>query len=231
MVKIVFKIDLEKEACNWVRIAQLKKHPFGGNLRANKKDIPKDVLLKIKNVPRDKAIRIAYRHLMKKSENFMTLLEANKKLFEFYFKYKGQDLVKAIEKITGKRIYTSKITVYFTLMNSCPYNPKDNSFMIAARRPMPKQLTILCHELLHLQFLAHYGDYCLSKGLSNKQLADLKEALTFLLNDKIFKNFYLAPDHGYAMHKQLRSKLKKIWDKNKKFKVFLDKAIKKVIII
>lgn len=53
---------------------------------------------------------------------------------------------------------------------------------------------------------------------------DLKEALTFILNTD-FNDLLLVEDKGYPAHQKLRKKLKKIWEKEKNFNKFLDKAI------
>ena len=227
MPKIIFKIDLKQDAKNWVRVAHRKKHPFGLNRniyiqRFNNKDLLKQII----KLPRDKAINVVYKYLQKNSDKFLDELNATKSMLEFYFKHKSKALFKALAKVTGKPIYTSKFFATFTLMSSAPYNPEKDWFMIMAKKPTTRQLTNICHEILHLQFIHYYYDYCVEKGLNQKQFQDLKEAITFLLNEPVFKKLYLAPDNGYPNHVELRKKLKRVWDKDKNFKRFLDKAIK-----
>lgn len=225
MPKIIFKIDFKQDAQNWARIAKMKKHPFGRKKREVIDRIPKSLLKKMSRLSKNKAADLAYKHLQKNSKKFLTGLNAEKELLEFYFKYKGNDLFKVLTKITGKKIYTNKFYATFTLMTSAPYDPDYNWFMIIAKRSAPKQISNICHEILHLQFIYYYKNYCLKKGLTEEQFQDLKESLTFLLNEPIFKRFYLAPDQGYLLHQTLRKKLKKIWSKEKNFAKFLDKAI------
>ena len=226
MPNIIFKIDLKQDAQNWVRIIQQTKHTFGRPKSDMLFGVPKDLVKKVAKMPKDKASNYVYRYLMQKRPNFIKGLKTNKGLLEFYFNEKGIGLFSAIAGITSKPIYTGTFHCTFTLMTSCPYDTRYHWFMVAAKRPMPSQITNICHEILHLQFLYYYRDYCLERGLSEKQLDDLKEAITFMLNDKSFEEFYLAQDFGYPNHQQLRQVLEKIWKKDKNFQRFLDKAIK-----
>ena len=106
----------------------------------------------------------------------------------------------------------------------CPYNAKEKMFMISMWHPIKGNITTICHEIFHLQFLYYYEDYC-RKFLSGPQKEDLKEVLTFMLNTD-FNDLIINKDSGYPNHQKLREKLKKIWCKDKNFKRFLDKAIK-----
>jgi hypothetical protein len=105
----------------------------------------------------------------------------------------------------------------------CPYDEKENWFMVSMWHSILADITTICHEILHLQFLYYYREYC-QKFLSEKEIQDLKEALTFLLNTN-FNDLILSHDMGYLVHKKLRVKLEKIWKKEKDFGNFLDKAI------
>ena len=225
MPKIHFKIDLKQDARNWARTVKMKRHPFGRNKKEMLEKIPAGLRRKMKPVSRDQAIKMAYGYLKSNSVDFLDELEANKGLLEYYFNNKGNSLFKEIAKLTGKSIYTKNFYATFTLMTSCPYDPASNWFMVAAPRPMSRQITNIFHEILHLQFIHHYRKYCLKKGLTEKQFQDLKEAITFLLNEPVFKKYGLAPDRGYPNHQELRKELKKIWQKQRKFKIFLDKSI------
>lgn len=225
MPQIIFKIDLKQDAKNWVRIAKMKRPRFGRSRKDLIGNVPKDLLKKLAALPKNKAEFLAYKHLDKNSKNFLPGLKANKELLEFYFKSKGNDLFRTLAKVTGKPIYAKKFTATFTLMTSCPYDPKYDWFMVAANRPVPRQITNICHEILHLQFIHYYQDYCFDKGLTAKQFQDLKESTTFLLNEPAFKKFLLAPDRGYPNHQELRRRLKRIWNNEKDFNKFLDRAI------
>jgi len=129
-----------------------------------------------------------------------------------------------LEKITGKPIFIKEFKCYLTTGFMCPYNPEDNSFMVSMWHGLPWNMTIICHEIFHLQFLHYYGKYC-RKFISKKELDDLKEALTFILNTD-FNDLLLSQDKGYPAHQKLRKELEKIWKKEKNFKEFLKRTIK-----
>jgi len=70
------------------------------------------------------------------------------------------------------------------------------------------------------------NDRIKKRGLNNKQIEDLKESLTFLLNEPEFKEIILVKDKGYQNHQKMRRQLKKIWRRDKNFSKFLEKSIK-----
>jgi hypothetical protein len=107
----------------------------------------------------------------------------------------------------------------------CPYNQKENWFMVSFWHSTPSSITTICHEIMHLQFLHYYQNYLKKKELKDNQIEDLKEALTFLLNEPEFEEIILSNDFGYPEHIQLRKKLRKIWRKDKNFKNLIDRAI------
>ncbi|KPJ55610.1 hypothetical protein AMJ49_06730, partial [Parcubacteria bacterium DG_74_2] len=96
--------------------------------------------------------------------------------------------------------------------------------------------TTICHEIFHFQFLYYYANFCRKQGLNKKQIEDLKEALTVLLNIEEFDNIILVEDVGYPDHQVLRQKILNIWKKGRDFyltnkngfKIFLEKIIKNV---
>ena len=63
----------------------------------------------------------------------------------------------------------------------------------------------------------------LQKNLGNELTSHLKEAVTFILNEEFF-DLMGAEDQGYAIHKDLRLKLTKIWRETKNFEKFLTKS-------
>lgn len=107
----------------------------------------------------------------------------------------------------------------------CPYSEKENWFMVSMWHSIPLSITTICHEILHFQFLKYYKKYLEKKGLKNDQIEDLKEALTFLLNETEFEGIILSQDNGYPKHQELRKKLRNIWSKNKNFQNLIDEAI------
>jgi hypothetical protein len=82
---------------------------------------------------------------------------------------------------------------------------------------------ICAHELLHMQFIRWFQTKC--SELTKKQEDDLREALTFLLNEKEFIDLISVRDGGYPLHQKLREKLSEEWRKTRDFDKFLPKAI------
>jgi hypothetical protein len=87
------------------------------------------------------------------------------------------------------------------------------------------------HEIMHIEFLKRYSEYCLEKGLSKLQLSHLKEILTVLLNVDAPALLY-HPDFGYEKHKEIRLQTKELYIQKKElgqnFIHFLDKVINSV---
>lgn len=226
MPKIIFQIDLKQDAWNWVRVVQAGRHPFGGDFKKAARNIPAELLKELKKLPPEAARKLAYSQLKKNSKIFLLNLEANKKMLEFYFSRQGDKLFQVLARVTGQPIYTEKFWATFTTMYSCPYNPEKDWFMVSANAPLARQVATACHEILHLQLIHYYLDYCLAQGLNKKQFEDLKESLTFLLNEPVFKNFYLAYDSGYPNHVRQRRQLQRVWEKEKNFLKLLNAGIK-----
>ncbi len=130
-----------------------------------------------------------------------------------------------LSKITQKPIFTKKFSCYFTTGFVCPYDEEESWFMVSMWHSVPFSITTICHEIMHLQFLKYYKNYLKKQGLKNDQIEDLKESLTFLLNQPEFDSIILSQDNGYPEHKELRKKLKRIWLKNKDFQKLIDEAI------
>lgn len=132
---------------------------------------------------------------------------------------------KILSEITQKPIYKKNFDCYLTTGLMCPYNEKESWFMVSMWHSIPISITIICHELMHLQFLHYYKNYLKKKGLKKDQIEELKEALTILLNGKEFEEIILCDDSGYPKHQKLRKKLQKIWAREKDFQKFLDESI------
>lgn len=207
MIKIIFTIDENQDSRNWDRVFAIKNLPYG--------------LIKKRGSIKNKKIKDF------SGEELKELQTAKKKL-EKYFNKDGQAFFKVIEKITARPIYTKEFYASFTSAGLRPYDTKNNWFMVSATEDFSRQLTGICHELLHLQVSHYYGVYCLKNGLNEKQFLDLNEALTFLLNESKFKKYSLMKDGGYPKHKNLRKNLAKFWGENKDFKKLIDNAIEKI---
>ncbi|MCD6550093.1 hypothetical protein J7K24_00940 [bacterium] len=57
----------------------------------------------------------------------------------------------------------------------------------------------------------------MSQQLDEKQIENLKESLTVLLNTEEFDRIILSQDPGYPHHQWLRKKILDTWQQNKDF--------------
>jgi hypothetical protein len=127
-----------------------------------------------------------------------------------------------ILKITGKELSGSYIA-YVTTLGICPYNPKENWFMVSLYYNLPKALSTLGHELMHLHFHEHYF-HEIEKQIGLEKTHNLREALTVLLNLE-FQDLWFIKDEGYAEHKELREFISEEWTKEKDFNKLLEKCV------
>jgi len=97
--------------------------------------------------------------------------------------------------------------------------------MVSAFSNRAKQIYIVAHEFMHLQFIHWYKEYCLDKGLTKKEFWHIQEAITLLLNEPEFSDIIVFQDEGYKIHQELRNKLKTLWVKDKNFENFLNEII------
>ncbi|MBU2081911.1 hypothetical protein KKH14_00550 [Patescibacteria group bacterium] len=108
---------------------------------------------------------------------------------------------------------------YFTFSTRCPFFK--NTFMFNSRLNFADNAI---HEIMYIEFLKAYKEYCLKKGLNDNQIDHLKEILTVLLNDSM-KGLLSRPDNGYTKHQELRVKALELYKNSKNFVEFLDKII------
>ncbi|MEK6951931.1 MAG: hypothetical protein AABX29_02845 [Nanoarchaeota archaeon] len=134
-----------------------------------------------------------------------------------------KEYFKRIEKVMKKPIYIKKFTGYLTTAGKCPYNLKENWFMINLFSSDLGALMTTGHELMHLQFHHYYWNN-FEKEVGKEKTADLKEALTVLLNLE-FKDLWFIEDPGYEKHKDLRNFVSDEWKKEKDFDLLLKKCI------
>ncbi len=114
---------------------------------------------------------------------------------------------------------------YITTIGKCPYNPKDNSFMVCLFSNLPQAMKNTGHEIFHLHFHKYFfAD--IEKQIGREKTHDLKEALTILLNLE-FKDLWFADDKGYPNHKELREFIEQEWKKEKNFSRLLEKLVKR----
>lgn len=203
------------------------KNLWGLHWRDQIAHIPDELLEKIEKAGFSRAQKIVEEYIeknpKKKFENKVMHLEMQ--ALEKSWRAVEKKYFEILSRITQKPIFKDNFRCYFTTGLMCPYNEKENWFMVSMWHSIPFSITTICHEMMHLQFLHYYKKYLVKKGLKKDQMENLKEALTFLLNKKEFGEIILCDDAGYPEHQKLRKKLQKIWAKEKDFQKLLDKAI------
>ncbi|MDD5012571.1 MAG: hypothetical protein PHQ66_02930 [Candidatus Nanoarchaeia archaeon] len=144
-----------------------------------------------------------------------SLQEAWNKINDEYFR--------RLEKVMKKPIYNKEFIAYITTNIRCPYDYKEPSFMVSFFRDILSALKTCGHEIMHIQFHNTYWNE-IEKQIGKEKTADLKEALTVLLNLE-FKDLWFAEDNGYDVHRELRKFISDKWKKEKDFEVLLEKSV------
>lgn len=226
MVKVNFDYNLPKDAWSWVLIAK-DRDMMGLNWRDQIAQISNELLVKIEKVSFSRAQKIVETYIENdsKKEYKNKVMYAEMQALEKSWRLIEKRYFEILSGITQNPILTEKLSCYFTTGFMCPYNEKESWFMVSMWHSIPFSITTICHEIMHLQFLFYYKDYLKKKGLGNNQIDDLKESLTFLLNEPEFDSIILSQDSGYPKHAELRKRLKSIWSKNKDFKNLIDEAV------
>ncbi|MEK6875443.1 MAG: hypothetical protein AABX30_02060 [Nanoarchaeota archaeon] len=128
-----------------------------------------------------------------------------------------------LEKLMKNKIYTKEFTAYITTVLRCPYNLEESWFMVSFFRDISNALKTAGHELMHLQFHNTYWPKIEMK-IGEEKTADLKEALTILLNLE-FKDLWFVEDQGYEKHTELRNFIKEQWEKEKDFDILMERCV------
>lgn len=97
-------------------------------------------------------------------------------------------------KMLTKKDSPENVVAYLTTVGKCPYNPKENSFMICFYSNLVQSMRSIGHEILHLHFHKNYfAD--IERIIGKSKTHDLKESLTVLLNLE-FKDLWFSEDVG-----------------------------------
>ena len=228
MPKVTFGYDIHKDAWSWVLIAQ-DKDCWGLDWKNQVMHIPHDLLQQIEKKSESKAIQLVKSHLgNNKYRNFKNeIIKTEIQATERSWKFVEDKYFSILHSITKKPIYQKAFPAYFTTGFMCPYNTdeKPHWFMISVWRSLPDSITTIAHEIFHLQFI-NYWKETVKKKLGEEKFEDLKEALTFLLNENEFDNIILSEDKGYPNHQKLRGQFSKLWRKNRNFQELINTGIK-----
>ena len=216
MSKVIFKFDKEKDLFNIWETCNKDSSWYD-----HKKNISSTFLEICEGKKFDECKKELedYRNKMYSSELIGIFVESIQKAWAKI----NDEFFKRLEKITKNKFKFEKVISYVTTVMRCPYNSNEPSFMVSFFRDI---LNVLCtsgHELLHIQFHNTYWNQ-IEEQIGKEKTADLKEALTVLLNLE-FKDLWFVEDRGYDVHKELREFISEEWKKEKDFDVLMKKCV------
>jgi len=213
MPKVIFKFNKEKDLWN---------HWHKSNWKPSWADF--NVSPKIKEICEGKSLEeckdALSNHLIKLQNSI--IIEINLECVQKAWKEIEDDFFKRMNHVM-KHNFNEDITAYLTTAGICPYDPNEPSFMFSLFYSLPKTLETCGHEIMHLYFHKFYWNV-VEKEIGKEKTADLKEALTVLLNME-FKDLWFIEDKGYKPHKKLRAFIKEKWREEKDFEILLEKCI------
>lgn len=182
-----------------------------------------DALLKLPRMKQkiniSKDIAIYYLPAKKKFLNSI-VTDINKE----WLKIEKNFLIK-LEKIHKKPFPYNSVRGIVSSANRCGYSTKNHWFATGMRQNKFVAIDVATHEMMHFMFHKYCWKTCSKKGLSFKQIWDIKEAFTVLLNLEC-SSMRFEPDLGYPEHKNIRDAIEKSWKKSPDFDKALGSAIK-----
>lgn len=128
-----------------------------------------------------------------------------------------EELIQAIEHMTGKPRYREDFTLYLTSFPRCPYHYPKGELRISFFSDPKRCGDLFLHEFQHLQVHHYFERIAPMKRLDSNAFHTLKEALTVLLNAEC-AHLLKETDHGYPAHQQLRAQLLSYRHQEKNFK-------------
>ena len=219
MPKVIFKFDKEKDLWNnWDTVNY--KSPWEKGVKFNKMPI-------LDEICKDKKFEECKDEIEKfwvKVHNSF-LIEEIRIAFQNAWDKINDEFFKRLEKITGNKFPFDEATVYLTTQGRCPYNFTKGYFFCSLFSNIPNSLITGGHELMHFDF-HNYDWKTIEKKIGKDKTADLKEALTVLLNLE-FNDLWFIEDKGKPSEgqKKLRDFIKNEWTKEKNYKSLLDKCV------
>lgn len=211
--RVIFKLDKEKDLWNYWDKSN-RKSPWA------EFKIPE----RIKKICEGKKIEECKEELA----NYLSKIHNSKITFLFIesvekaWKEIEEEFFRRMDKLM-KWGYDMDINAYLTTAGTCPYDPDEPSFMFSLFSNLPSAIKTCGHEIMHLYFHKFYWDK-IEKQIGEEKTADLKEALTVLLNLE-FKDLWFVDDTGYECHKEIREFISTEWKKETDFEKLLDKCI------
>lgn len=219
MTKVTFKFDKEKDLWNnWFAVNFESKWELGKRFN----NIPK--LEKECKGKTFEECKKAIEDFHKKLHNSF-LIEETRNAFQESWDEINEEFFRRLEKITENKFPFQEVTAYITTQSLCPYDYKEGSFMVPLFSNIPSALKKSAHEIMHLDFYKNNWKEIEDK-IGKEKTADLKEALTILLNLE-FRDLWFVEDKGKSSEEQqkLREFIKKEWSKEKNYKSLLEKCV------
>jgi hypothetical protein len=155
-------------------------------------------------------------------------LEEIKKNSQKYWDKIEKEFFKRIKDVFGNHFPYNLIKGVFSTDRRFGYSIKNKWFATNVNSNKFVVAETTMHELFHFVFHFYFWKECEKYKLNWKQIWDIKEATTVLLNSD-FLDLRLKLDNGYPEHKKIRNFMLKEWEKNKDFKKILDKTCKFVV--
>ncbi len=214
MPRVIFKFDKEKDLWN---------HWHKSNWKSSWANF--QIHPKIKRICKGKKLGECKEELSKTLSKLYNskILSINLESTEKAWREIEKEFFKRMNKLM-KNKFDKDILAYLTTLGICPYDEDEPSFMFSLFYSLPKQLQTCGHEIMHLYFHKFYWED-VEKKVGEEKTADLKEALTVLLNLE-FKDLWFVEDYGYGPHRKLRKFIIDEWKKEKDFEKLLKKCIK-----
>lgn len=103
------------------------------------------------------------------------------------------------------------------------YNFNEHWFAVSVHNGTLQNTRVAMHEIMHIFFHKQWWNFCLEQGVSAKNVWDIKESTTVLLN-LWFKDQLIDIDWGYEEHAELRYLIKECFLKTRDFKKTLKEA-------
>lgn len=103
------------------------------------------------------------------------------------------------------------------------YEADELWFAVSVHSSTMRNTLTAMHEIMHIFFHKQWWKFCENQGVPTKNIWDIKEATTVLLN-LWFKDLLIDIDLGYEEHTELRHLIKKWFLENRNFQETLLKA-------
>jgi hypothetical protein len=215
------KLDIENHLIG-LRSYKQKLHSYY-NQKKNSKNERYEKLLKLSGKKRKDFIRKELVDVY--SPKNKKKLEEIKNDAQKYWDKIEKDFFSRIQKVFGKPFPYQTVRGVFSTANRFGYNTGKRWFATSIDRNKFFAIETAMHELTHFVFHYYFWKQCEKYGLSWKQIWNIKEAFTVLLNLE-FADLRLRLDYGYPEHKEIRNFIAKEWKKDKNFEKVLDKTCK-----